>query len=72
MVHDLLKETCNGSLNPDACFQEMNDHADPPCQGSCRVNRSNEGRLAGGQRVLYEEVFRRGSGAGGSADDAAA
>ena len=44
----------------------------PPCQGSCRVNRSNEGRLAGGQRVLYEEVFRRGSGAGGSADDAAA
>ncbi len=28
MVHDLLKETCNGSLNPDACFQEMNDHAE--------------------------------------------
>lgn len=27
MIHDLLKQTCNGSTSPDGCFQEMKERS---------------------------------------------
>ena len=52
--HELLREKTLVLLRNHFSGAEF-----PPCQASCRVNQSHEGKLAGGQRVRCDEIFRR-------------